>query len=136
MTDQPAVDPDPDFTDFTAFWRAYPRKQSKGDARKAWGQTAAIRPPLPDLLAAIERGKSSAQWHKSDHEGNVGAFIPMPATWLRGERWDDEYDCKLNGINGSHAAHRDAPMPKLGGAPTPEQIAASKTVLTAVRSGR
>lgn len=71
--------------EFEIFWTAYPRRVAKASARKAWLQTSKIRPPLNELLAAIENQCQSSQWQKDD-----GQFIPHPATWLRGERWEDE----------------------------------------------
>jgi hypothetical protein len=67
--------------DFTAFWAAYPRKVAKPAALRAWSKTAQERPPLPDILTAIERHKR--QWHDPK-------FIPHPASWLNGHRWEDE----------------------------------------------
>ena len=71
---------------FDQFWSVYPRKVGKKDAVKVWNQ---IR-PNPDLtnqiVQGVERWKSSEQWTKDD-----GRFIPYPATFLRGERWN-EYD--------------------------------------------
>ena len=71
--------------DFDTFWKAYPRKVAKGDARKAWIQTEKIRPSLSNILEAIENQKNTQQWMEND-----GIYIPYPATWLRQERWDDE----------------------------------------------
>jgi len=69
-------------SDFTAFWSAYPRKVAKPAALKAW-RSAKHRPPLADLLAALDRHKRSEQWQ-------TARFIPHPATWLNGQRWDDQ----------------------------------------------
>ena len=107
--------------DFDRFWSVYPKKRSKGDARKAWRQTEAIRPPIDEVLAAVDRGNRSVEWHKADREGNVGAFIPYPASWLRAEGWDDEYTVRLPAIriNGATAAQE----PKLEiAAPSAEQV--------------
>lgn len=71
--------------DFDTFWKSYPRKVAKGDARKAWNQTEKIRPSLDLILEAIENQKNTQQWIE-----NGGIYIPYPATWLRQERWDDE----------------------------------------------
>jgi hypothetical protein len=71
-----------DDPDFTAFWSAYPRKVAKPAALKAW-RSAKNRPPLADLLAALDRHKGSEQWQ-------TARFIPHPATWLNGQRWDDQ----------------------------------------------
>jgi hypothetical protein len=80
-------------TEFDTFWKTYPKRVAKGDARKAWMQTENIRPPLPELLASIEAQVKSDQWRKND-----GQFIPYPATWLRQERWDDELKVTLPGV--------------------------------------
>ena len=63
---------------FTAFWSAYPRKEDKGHARKAWA--AAIRKAEPQaIVEAVQR-----------HAFNPDPkFRPLAATWLNGERWDD-----------------------------------------------
>jgi hypothetical protein len=84
--------------DFDLFWSHYPKKKNKGDARKAWHQTVSIRPKIEVLIAAVERGKCSVDWHKADREGNIGAYVPYPGTWLRGECWDDEYKVCLSSI--------------------------------------
>lgn len=68
---------------FEVFWAAYPKKVAKGDALKAWKQTARKRPVMAELLAALETAK--AGW--GDRQ-----FIPYPASWLRAERWADEQD--------------------------------------------
>lgn len=77
--------------DFEEFWKLYPRKCAKGDARKAWAQTAKIRPPIAQLLKAVYAARASEQWQKDS-----GSFIPYPATWLRGERWDDQLEVDLS----------------------------------------
>ena len=69
------------------FWKSYPRKVAKAEARKAWKQTEAIRPPLEDVLKAIKSACATEQWMR----GN-GQFIPHAATWLRGERWEDVHE--------------------------------------------
>jgi hypothetical protein len=35
--------------DFEMFWKEYPKKVAKGEARKAWIQTEKIRPDLEAL---------------------------------------------------------------------------------------
>jgi len=81
----PPISPQGDDGGFGSFWQEYPRKVAKQAALKAWEKTAAIRPPLAEILSALEVQKSSAQWTR---EG--GRFIPHPATWLNQGRWDDE----------------------------------------------
>jgi len=78
--------------EFDLFWSIYPRHIAKADARKAWKQTAKIRPTLDLLTSALEAQKKSAQWQSEQ-------FIPYPATWLRGERWEDCLPCSTQGTD-------------------------------------
>lgn len=71
-------------TDFEALWAQHPNGKAKKDARKAWGQTEKVRPPLAEILSAHARQCSEPGWKKDG-----GAFVPLLATWLRGERWND-----------------------------------------------
>jgi hypothetical protein len=76
--------------DFEQAWKIYPRKVAKAEARKAWKQTEEFRPDLETLLTAIKNACKQEQWMK-----NGGAFIPHFSTWLRGERWEDEFEITL-----------------------------------------
>jgi hypothetical protein len=89
--------------DFDRFWAAYPRKIAKADARKAWMQTEKIRPDIETILKAILTGSRSEQWR----EGR-GQFIPYPATWLRGERWEDVHEVSLPDVVNSKPWHETA----------------------------
>ena len=89
--------------DFDKFWAIYPRKVAKADARKAWAQTKDIRPDITKLLSAVHAACKTEQWMKSG-----GAFIPYPATWLRGERWEDELEVVLPGVVNEKPWHETA----------------------------
>ena len=67
--------------EFNLFWAEYPRKEGKKKARDAYDKVDA---PLDGLLEALNQHKRSAQWTKDG-----GQFIPNPATWLNGKRWED-----------------------------------------------
>lgn len=69
---------------FTQFWQAYPHKVGKQDAIKAF---AKVDVDIGVLLTALEKQKNSEQWQKDG-----GKFIPHPATWLNGKRWEDELE--------------------------------------------
>ena len=73
---------------FAEFWSAYPRKDAKKSARKVFLRIVNDADDPDDLLAqildAITLAKRSYQWQKDD-----GQFIPLPATWLNQERWED-----------------------------------------------
>lgn len=75
----------PKLSGFDLFWEAYPKKKAKGDAVKAWLQTAKIRPPIEAMIAAIENEKKSVQWQRDG-----GEYIPYPATYLRNWGWLNE----------------------------------------------
>ena len=67
---------------FDEFWKAYPKKKSKGAALKMWKK---LKPPLAEILTALEWQRLCDQWRK---EG--GQFIPYPATYLHDAGWEDE----------------------------------------------
>lgn len=69
---------------FTDFWMAYPRRESKPRALKAYG-TAAKKVTRPEIIAAGLR-RWTAHWMAA---GTATQFIPLPATWLNGEKWND-----------------------------------------------
>ena len=67
---------------FDDFWALYPRHDAKKDARKAFD-----RVPLSvhdQIAAALEW-----QVHREEWQDRV-QYIPLPASWLRAERWEDE----------------------------------------------
>lgn len=67
---------------FEAFWAAYPRRVGKGAARAAWAK--AIRKASPEAIIAAIQAQVYAGCFRDL------TFCPHPATWLNGERWDDE----------------------------------------------
>ena len=70
---------------FDAFWSAYPKKKGKQSAEKAFKKIAPDETLLEIMLKALEEQKQSAEWQKDG-----GQFIPYPASWLNGRRWEDE----------------------------------------------
>lgn len=70
---------------FDQFWKAYPKRVAKLDAQKAFKQINPRQQELDVILQALERVKKSNDWTKDN-----GQYIPLPATWLRGRRWEDE----------------------------------------------
>lgn len=69
--------------DFSAFWEAYPIKTKKAEAFLAWSN--AKRPPVSDLLNAIQNQIRSPKWSKGD-----GQFIPAPSRWIKEKGWNDK----------------------------------------------
>lgn len=74
---------------FDKFYLEYPRKKAPADARKAW---AKINPnEYESIMNGLAKAKASNDWQKEN-----GQYIPYPATFLNGRRWEDEYDSMPN----------------------------------------
>ena len=71
--------------DFAVFWQAYPKKQDKQNALKAWKKLNPDAETQRKIILAIQAQRASPQWQKEN-----GQFIPMPSTWLNGRRWEDQ----------------------------------------------
>ena len=69
---------------FDEFWKAYPKKIAKAQAQKAWSKLKPDKALMTVIIEALERQKQSAQWLRDN-----GQYIPYPATWLNGRRWED-----------------------------------------------
>ncbi len=87
---------------FDEFWSAYPKKKAKNEAQKSWSKLKVDADLLATILKAIEEQKQSSEWQKE-----AGKFIPYPATWLNGHRWDDEPGG--TGISESSSSLRNLP---------------------------
>lgn len=70
---------------FDRFWSAYPNKKGKKDAAAAWKKLKADEPLVLKILEAIRVQSLNPRWSEND-----GQYIPYPATWLNGRRWEDE----------------------------------------------
>lgn len=76
---------------FPKFWKMYPNKKGKAAAEKAWKKLKVTA----DLFGQIAEGLAAQvvceAWVKDG-----GQFIPHPATWLNGKRWEDEVKVPSN----------------------------------------
>jgi len=70
---------------FNIFWKAYPKKVSKGQAERAFRKLQPDEKLLGIILAAIEQAKKSEGWTKEN-----GKYIQHPSTWLNAMGWEDE----------------------------------------------
>lgn len=77
--------PENDPNRFQEFWRAYPRRTAKGDARKAWAKALKNGADAGVMIGAAKQFAI-----RSRH--TEARYIPYPATWLNREQWDDEPD--------------------------------------------
>jgi hypothetical protein len=68
---------------FDDFWRSYPHKQGKAEARKRWARmTPAERVEATDVLPLW-----CQFWQLA---GTDQRFIPHGSTWLNQSRWEDD----------------------------------------------
>lgn len=67
---------------FEQFWAVWPKRVDKGRARKAWLK-ALKKADAETIIGA------AAQYAASPFRPEM-QFVPMPATWLNGERWLDD----------------------------------------------
>lgn len=88
---------------FERWWKVYPRKVAKAAAVKPfWAALAKFKcdTPLTALIEATERFAQEVGDRPVDK-------IPHPATWLNGERWNDEPDANRSQTD----ARRDLAIP-------------------------
>ena len=71
-----------DMSIFDDIWKIYPKKIGKGTARKALA-AAMKKTPIDQIQHSLSLFVRS--WGNQDKK-----FMPHLATWLNGERWDDE----------------------------------------------
>lgn len=72
---------------FDKFWKHYPRKTNKANAKKSFIKKCKSEEMLQIMIEALEKQKTSRQWQEAN-----GQYIPHPSTWLNGERWEDELE--------------------------------------------
>lgn len=80
---QPAVAREP--SRFPEWWAIWGKKKAKGDARKAY--SAAVPKKISHDALMV---KTRAYWEHVKRTGMDPQYVPYPATWLRGEQWDDD----------------------------------------------
>ena len=66
---------------FEDFWKAYPRKTNKENARKVWARLK----PNADLVAIMTKAIKDQKLSETEQR-----FIPHASTWLTNKRWEDE----------------------------------------------
>lgn len=74
-----------DMDGFALFWQEYPRKAAKAAALKAWQKLNPSPELVERILAHVRNHKRSQDWIKDG-----GQFVPHPATFLNGRRWEDD----------------------------------------------
>lgn len=69
---------------FEVFWKLYPNKKAKVNARKKWLKIKPDAELRLTMMSALGNHLLSRDWAKDD-----GQYVPMAVTWLNGERWTD-----------------------------------------------
>lgn len=82
---------------FERFWAAYPRKEAKDAARKAFDKRKPDAALVDAMVKAVAVQSKLLEWTKDRKQ-----FIPHPATWINAGRWKDELDdCEVVGAKDS-----------------------------------
>lgn len=79
---------------FYEFYMTYPKKKAKSDAFRAFMKIKDLDTEFPRIMEALKRQINSKDWLKDN-----GKFIPYPATWLNGRRWEDEVSTQSEDFN-------------------------------------
>lgn len=80
---------------FEEFWQLYPRKVAKKDARKMWARLSESQKTI--ALQALPLHVKV--WNA---EGREPHQIPHAATWINGERFEDELEMPGPRVNGQN----------------------------------
>jgi hypothetical protein len=77
----PDVDP---LAGFAEFWSGYPKRVARKDAIKAWKKLAPANGLVATIVADVA-ARAKSEWLRDN-----GKYVPHPATYLNGRRWEDE----------------------------------------------
>ncbi|MEB1529864.1 helix-turn-helix domain-containing protein [Xanthomonas sp. WHRI 7945] len=70
---------------FAEFYQAYPRHEARPDAAKAWRKNNCEAQAERIIAEVKTRAAADPQWAKERK------YIPLPATYLNGRRWEDQW---------------------------------------------
>ena len=101
--------PEPEPVSFDTFYALFARHEARKDALKAWGQM----PPGDHLDAII----AAAAWRRILLARHAEGYCPLPASWLRGERFWDELPADNMPTHASHVQAQSTPLPERGQIP-------------------
>ncbi|NBW17515.1 MAG: hypothetical protein EBR82_56995, partial [Caulobacteraceae bacterium] len=82
---EPAPKPRDPMEGFNLFWSAYPKKQGRTPAEKAWRKLQPDAETVRKIVEHVQARRTSEDWTKE-----LGQFIPLPSTFLNQKRWTDE----------------------------------------------
>jgi hypothetical protein len=122
------AEPERDRITFEDFWTLYPRRVAKKDAARAWARTGPLQ--RARILTAL------ASWRMVWEARGELQFVPHPATWLNGERWEDELPPGNWKPREQAPSGTPAPEPKEAPAPRSEMPAAVREMIAKLRLRR
>ena len=73
---------------FESFWEIYPKHQDKKKAKQKFLKLCTDEKKYQEIMDGLRN--VLPVWAKKDNK-----YIPMPTTWLNGERWNDEVDLHM-----------------------------------------
>lgn len=73
---------------FESFWEIYPKHQDKKKAKQKFLKACTSEKEYKAIMQGLRN--VLPMWAKKDTK-----YIPMPTTWLNGERWNDEVDLHI-----------------------------------------
>ena len=73
---------------FESFWEIYPKHQDKKKAKQKFLKLCKDEKKYQEIMQGLRN--VLPVWAKKDTK-----YIPMPTTWLNGERWNDEVNVNL-----------------------------------------
>lgn len=73
---------------FESFWEIYPKHQDKKKAKQKFLKLCTDEKKYQEIMDGLRN--VLPVWAKKDTK-----YIPMPTTWLNGERWNDEVDLHM-----------------------------------------
>lgn len=114
--------------DFDRFWISYPKKVAKSAAIQAWKRLAPDEKLLRQILKSLDFYRQSEDWTKQG-----GKYIPYPASWLNGRRFEDELSAPQESLQDRRMREEGAKVDaifrerkKNQGVPLPASLQASK----------
>jgi hypothetical protein len=84
---------------FANFWGAYPRREDRHRAVRAWRKLNPDDSTQAKILAGVEH------WQQAGRFVDL-KFVPLPATWLNNRRWEDQFSAHTGG---THANRQPRP---------------------------
>jgi hypothetical protein len=70
---------------FNRWYATYPRKVKRADAESAWAKINPDDALTDRMVSVVGIWATSKDWTKEN-----GQFVPYPASWLNGRRWEDD----------------------------------------------